>query len=127
MSRIGRTVKKVQDKTLLIRALGESPTMKIIDFFLDNRSDYSKKEIIEHTGMPKTTLYKIWKELERFGIVIVTRKYGKAKLFKLNGNNDIVKNLMALDFILGKYAMNKIICKGPVIVNKTPETATTIY
>jgi|GEM_PF-4295260 len=33
----------MEDKTLLLQFLGENPTLKIIDFFLDNRTDYSKK------------------------------------------------------------------------------------
>jgi DNA helicase HerA-like ATPase len=56
----------MEDKTLLLQFLGENPTLKIIDFFLDNRTDYSKKEIIEATGMSKTTFYKVWKILEKF-------------------------------------------------------------
>ena len=53
------------DTTLLIRYLGDTPQLRIIDFFLDNRSDYSKKEILENTGMSKTTLYKVWPDMEQ--------------------------------------------------------------
>ena len=38
--------------------MGDTPKLRIIDFFLDNKeSDYSKKEIIEYTGISKTTFY----------------------------------------------------------------------
>ena len=96
-----------EDRTLLLQLLGESPILKIMDFFLDNRSDYSKKEIIEATGMSKTTFYKIWGNLEKFKVVVPTRKYGKAQLYKLNEKSEIVKKLMILDFTLGKQSMEE--------------------
>lgn len=79
--------------------------MRIIDFFLDNRTDYSKKEIIEALGMSKTTFYKVWKQLEKFKVVTPTRRYGKAQLFKLNEDNSVVRKLMILDFTLIKQSI----------------------
>ena len=66
----------MQEESLLINLLGNSPKMRIIDFFLDNKMfDFSKKEIIEELGMSKTTFYKVWDDIERFGIVEVSRKF----------------------------------------------------
>ncbi len=107
----------MEDKTLLIEALGDSPTLRIIDFFLDNRSDYSKKEIIEATGMSKTTFYKIWGALKEFSVVKSTRKYGKAQLFSLDESNDVVKKLMALEFALGKQAMEKAVVENKIAID----------
>jgi len=92
----------MNEQTLLIQFLGNNPTLRIIDFFLDNRTDYSKKEIIESLGMSKTTFYKVWKQIEKFKVVSPTRRYGKAQLFKLNENSAIVRKLMILDFTLIK-------------------------
>ena len=91
--------------TLLMRYLGDTPQLRIIDFFLDNRSDYSKKEILESTGMSKTTLYKIWPDLEQFNVVIPARKFGNTTLFKLNRDTAIVKQVISLDSALSKMAM----------------------
>lgn len=95
------------EKSLLIRYLGDTPKLRIIDFFLGNRSDYSKKEIIENIGISKTTFYKVWEDLEQFGIVRPTRKYGMAQLYTLNEKNPIIKKFMALDAELGKQAMKR--------------------
>jgi len=95
----------MKEETLLIQFLGNNPTLRIIDFFLDNRTDYSKKEIIEALGMSKTTFYKVWKQLEKFKAVVPTRRYGKAQLFKINENNSVVRKLMILDFALIKQAI----------------------
>jgi hypothetical protein len=95
------------EKSLLIQYLGDTPKLRIIDFFLENRSDYSKKEIIENTGMSKTTFYKVWDELMQFDIVTPTRRYGMAQLYTLNERNPITKKFVALDSELSKQAMNK--------------------
>lgn len=97
------------DKSLLIQYLGDTPKLRIIDFFLENRSDYSKKEIIEGIGISKTTFYKIWDELVKFGIVQETRRFGKARLYTLSENNPVIKKFMALDAELAKQAMQQSI------------------
>ncbi|UVS69454.1 IclR family transcriptional regulator [Nitrososphaera viennensis] len=95
------------EKSLLIQYLGDTPKLRIIDFFLENRSDYSKKEIIENTGISKTTFYKVWDELVQFGIVKETRKYGMAQLYTLDEKNPVIKKFMALDAELAKQAMKR--------------------
>ena len=95
------------DETLLIRHFGDTPNMRIIDFFLDNMSDYSKKEILEGTGISKTTLYKVWPELERLEIVVPKRKYGNMTLYVLNEASAFVKQIVAIDNALCKEAMQK--------------------
>jgi hypothetical protein len=104
-----------EEKTLLVQCLGNSPKLRIIDFLIDNRPfDYSKKEIIEGSGTGKVTFFKVWKELVEFGIVQQTRKYGKAILFKLNEENEIVKKLLVLEYSLIKQTMNKAVTESEV-------------
>lgn len=93
--------------SLVIQYLGNSPQLKIIDFFLDNQSDYSKKEIIENTGISKTTFYKIWPVLEKSGMFLSMRKFGNVQLYSLNKKNIIVKQFISLDSALSKEAMAK--------------------
>jgi ACT domain-containing protein len=94
--------------SLFIQYLGDSPQLRMIDFFLDNGSDYSKKEIIENVGISKTTFYKIWPMLEKFEIFVNTRKFGNVQLYSLNKKSIIVKQFMSLDLALSKQAMQKI-------------------
>jgi len=101
-----------EEKTLLVQCLGDNPKLRIIDFLIDNRPfDYSKKEMIEGSGVGKVTFFKVWKELVKFEIVQQTRKYGKAKLFKLNEENEVVKKLLVLEYSLIKQTMNKAIAE----------------
>jgi hypothetical protein len=94
------------DETLLLKYLGNSPTLRIKDFFLDNPlSDYSKNEVANNLAMSRVTFFKHWKELEKSGALIVTRKIGRATMYKLDRTNDIVKQLIKLDMTISKNAM----------------------
>ena len=78
----------------MIRTLGDSPKLRIIDFFLDNPSfDFTKKEVIEALGMSKQTFYKYFPDLERDVIVVVSRKIGRAKLYRINLKHPLVEML----------------------------------
>ena len=96
------------NETLLLKYLGASPTLRIIDFFLDNPlSDYFKNEIVENLGMGRVTFFKYWKELEKSGAVKVTRFVGRATMFQLDRQNEVVKQLIRLDMALARKSMEK--------------------
>jgi hypothetical protein len=110
------------DETLLLKYLGDSPTLKIIDFFLDNPlSDYSKNEIAGNLAISRKTFFKYWKELEKSGALTVTRKIGRATMYKLDKSNDIVRQLIRLDMTISRKAMEKQIeeAQKPIAINST--------
>lgn len=85
---------KKEYESVIIRTLGDSPKLRIVDFFLDNPLfDFTKKEVIEALGMSKQTFYKYFPELEEYEIVKVTRKIGKAKLYRINPEHPLVSML----------------------------------
>ncbi len=90
-----------QDDSLLIKTLGNSPQLRIIDFLMDNRLfDFSKKEIIKGARLSKTTFYKTWEHIERSGIVRISREFGKTQLYTLNLDDPTVKELTRLELLL---------------------------
>ena len=96
------------ERSLLIKFLGENPVFKIVDFLIENKGiDLSKKEIIEGAGISKATLFNYWQEIEEQQIVIVTRKFGKTKLYTLNSKNLIVKKLLELESLLIEGVLNQ--------------------
>jgi len=81
--------------SLVIRALGNSPKLRILDYLLDYKlNDFTKKEIVEALGMSKLTFYKYFKDLEELGLVTATRKIGRATLYRVNLDNPMVKMLI---------------------------------
>ena len=50
----------MEDQTPLLQHMGDAPKLRILDFFPDNsKSGYSKKEIMEYTGISKTAFYEV--------------------------------------------------------------------
>lgn len=98
------------NETLLLRYLGASPILRIVDFFLDNPlSDYSKNEIARSLAMSRVTFFKYWKELEKSGALKVTRKIGRATLYALDRQNEVVKQLIKLDMALARKSMERAV------------------
>lgn len=98
------------NETLMLTYLGASPTLRIIDFFLDNPlSDYSKNEIVKNLGMGRVTFFKYWQELEKSGAVKVTRNVGRATMYQLDKKNEVVKQLIRLDMSLARKSMEKAV------------------
>jgi hypothetical protein len=87
---------------------GQSPIVKVIDFFLDNREfDYSLTDIAKNSDIGWSTLHGFWKDLVKLEIVTKTRRIGRAELYRLNSSNPIVKKLVELDNDISKKLMNE--------------------
>ena len=90
-----------EPKSKFVRILGESPLIKVLDFFLENIVyDYSKSEIARETGVSRVTLQEIIERLEKMGVIKKTRISGKAQMYKLNRDNEIARNLRDFDLTI---------------------------
>jgi len=99
----------MEEDSLLIRALGNSPKLRILDYLLDYKlNDFTKKEIVEALGMSKLTFYKYFKDLEELGLVMASRKIGRATLYKVNLNNPMVKMLIEYETKLSLQIAEKM-------------------
>lgn len=87
---------------------GNHPITRMIDFLIANEGDFSKKQIAEGCKITKGTLFKHWKNLENMGIVEVSRKFGKTKLYKLNKNNPIASKLVEIKEALSEKAAKAV-------------------
>jgi len=108
-------------ETLILRYLGSSPMLRIVDFFLDNPlSDYSKNEVVKNLEMGRATFFKYWKELEKSGALKETRQIGRATMYQLDRENAVVKHLIKLDMAISRGTMEKAVesVKRPVAINR---------
>ena len=98
---------KDREETLFLRVLGtKSPVLRILDFLMDNKAyDYSKIDIAKGAGVSRRALSSAWKGLEKNGLAKGTRKVGRAKMYKIDLRNPVVKKLIELDnAICAQYA-----------------------
>lgn len=88
----------MEDKSLFIEFMGDSPTIRVLDYLLTERDlDFSITDIAKNSGIGRATLYRIWNDLIKNKIIAPTRIIGKAKLYKLNKDNLIIKKLIEID------------------------------
>ena len=94
-----------QEESLFLKVLGaKDPTLKILDFLMDNLAfDYSKTDIAEGAGISRTTLFTAWNTLERYELVMFTREVGRAQMYRLNMVNPVVKKIIELDREISTY------------------------
>ena len=82
----------MEDKTAFLETFGDSPTLRVLDFLVVNEDfDYSMTDIANLSGVGYSTLKLFWERLEKSKIVIQIRIVGKAKMYKLNLSNPVVK------------------------------------
>lgn len=86
------------EKSLFIEFMGDSPTIRVLDYLLTERElDFSITDIANNSNIGRATLYRMWDDLIKNKIIVPTRIIGKAKLYKLNKDNLIIKKLIEID------------------------------
>ena len=96
------------EKSLLLNLTGDMPLFKIIDFLLDNKGmDFSKTDIAKGAELSRASLFNYWAEIEKHGIVKVTRSFGKTKLYTLNAKNPVTQRIVELEKTLIAEALDK--------------------
>ena len=82
-------------ETLFRQALGDTPKIRVLEFFIEGRElDYSLSDIVEGAEIGRTTLFRIFDDLLGAGILVPTRVIGNAKLYKLNMENVFVQKMI---------------------------------
>ena len=77
--------------------VGDYPGTRLLEFLIEGRFfDYTLTDISEKSGVSWRTLNRIWPKFVKNKIVIITRKIGKIKLYKLNMENPAVIKLVEL-------------------------------
>ncbi|MBI2144751.1 hypothetical protein HYU18_00340 [Candidatus Woesearchaeota archaeon] len=105
------------EKSLLLNITGNTPLFKIIDFLLDNKGmDFSKSDIARGAEISRASLFNYWEEIEKHGIVRVTRSFGKTRLYTLNSKNPVTQKIIELERTLIAEAIEKASSKKRVLV-----------
>ena len=106
---VEKEVEEVNPPTIQ-RIFGDSAMARILDFLtLYRRLDYSKTDIAKNSGVGWKTLYRLWPILERYGLMKMTRKIGRAQLYRLNTENPIARTLAQLALQIADHDNEPII------------------
>ena len=78
----------MEEKSIFLEREGYTPKNKVLDFLITAQDfDYSLKEIAKHSKVSYPCIKQLKKELLKGKWIVLTRKIGKAQLYKLNINN----------------------------------------
>ena len=102
------SVIRMKEQTAFLDIFGTSPVIKVIDFLITYREfDYSLTDISRESEVGWNTLHSFFFKLIEKGLIKETRQVGRAKLYKLNTNNSIVKKLIELDNLVTSNAVDE--------------------
>ena len=94
----------MKDQTAFIEVFGSSPLIKVLDFLMTYREfDYSLSDIAMESASRKHSFF--FKLVEK-GIVKETRQVGRARLYKLNTDSPIAKNLIEINNLVTSKAVD---------------------
>ncbi|MEK6940316.1 MAG: hypothetical protein AABW49_00250 [Nanoarchaeota archaeon] len=86
----------MKEESIFLDHVGDNPRMRILQYFIEGRDfDYTLTDLL-HAGVSWGTLNTLVPKLLELGIIIKTRKIGRATLYKINPENVAVIQLIEL-------------------------------
>ncbi len=86
----------MEEESIFLDYVGDSPRMRVLQYLIEGRDfDYTLTDML-HAGVSWGTLNILIPKLVELGIIVKTRKIGRATLYKINQSNVAVKQLIEL-------------------------------
>ena len=106
----------METKTIFLEIFGDSPMLKVLDFLIVNEDfDYSMTDIAVNSGVGYSTLKLFWRKLEENSIIRQTRTVGKAKMYRLNFANPVIRKFRDFYWETTKQAVHEDIREKEVM------------
>ena len=84
------------EESLFLDYVGDNPHMRIVQYLIEgNDFDYTLTDML-NAGVSWGTLNTLIPKFLELGLIVKTRKIGRATLYKINQNNVAIKQLMEL-------------------------------
>ena len=95
-------------KSYFIELFGNSPQVKVLDFFIDNHWDaWSMVEISKETKTGYSTLKILLPKMVKKNFLKIKKKVGKMNFYELNLKNPIILKLVQFDWMMVKQDIKK--------------------
>ncbi len=92
-----------QDKSAFLEYVGDTPQLRILDFFIGNHFfDFPLTEIARESEVSYNSLKAVFPKFLERGVVVKSRKIGKSNYYKLNMENAFVQNMIKVAWHLAK-------------------------
>lgn len=96
------------EESIFLEHVGDNPRMRILQYLIEGRDfDYTLTDML-NAGVSWETLNTLIPKLLELGIIIKTRKIGRATLYKINQKNPTAKQLINLYDSLILHSLDKM-------------------
>ena len=86
----------MKEESIFLDHVGDNPRMRILQYFIEGRDfDYTLTDLL-NAGVSWGTLNTLVPKLLELGVVIKTRKIGRATLYKINQESFVAQQLIKL-------------------------------
>jgi Fe2+ or Zn2+ uptake regulation protein len=80
-----------------MEVLSKSPQLKVLTILAQRpQEELTKTEIAQRAGIGRTTLYRVWNDLERMKAVSPSRHVGAVTLYRMNPQSPVVQSFLSI-------------------------------
>jgi len=84
------------EESIFLEYVGDSPRMRVLQYLIEGRDfDYTLTDLL-HAGVSWGTLNQLIPKLVELKLIVITRKIGRATLYKINSQNKVAKQIISL-------------------------------
>ncbi len=85
------------EASAFMEILSKSPQMKVLTILAQRpNEELTKTEIAQRAGIGRTTLYRVWNDLERMKAIAPSRHVGAVTLYKMNPQSPVVQSFLSI-------------------------------
>lgn len=85
------------EATAFMEVLSKSPQFKVLTILAERpQEELTKTEIAQRARIGRTTLYRVWNDLERMKAISPSRHVGAVTLYRMNPQSPVVQSFMSI-------------------------------
>jgi len=85
------------EATAFMDVLSKSPQFKVLTILAERpQEELTKTEIAQRAGIGRTTLYRVWNDLERMKAIAPSRHVGAVTLYRMNPQSPVVQSFLSI-------------------------------
>ena len=86
-----------QETSTFLEALTRTPQLRVLSIMAERpEEELTKTQIAQMAGIGRTTLYRVWSDLQKMKVLSPSKQVGAVTLYKLNQESPIVQSVIGI-------------------------------
>jgi len=86
-----------EEVSTFLETLARPPQFKVLNALAEKPTqEFTKTELATRSGIGRTTLYRIWDDLEKMKAITASRQVGPVTLYRLNPDSPVVQSILSI-------------------------------